>query len=136
MLGKDPEAVVVSVATGDRQLATRMFDEIQALEPGRQHILVQPEEAAGYWSLRRSLRRYRIGLAPVLFDGDRRYRSLRRIAFLLAPTKILAYNRRLERHHLRVHRASRRVGQREPAAAFDRSLLHPDVVAAEQNPRP
>jgi ribosomal protein S18 acetylase RimI-like enzyme len=102
MLGKDPEAVVVSVATGDPQLAARMFDEIQALEPGRQHILVQPEEAAGYWSLRQSLRRYRIGLAPVLFDGDRRYRNLRRIAFLLAPTKILAYNRSLERHHLRL----------------------------------
>ena len=79
-----------------------MFDEIQALEPGRRHILVRPEEAGNYRSVRRLLRGYRIGLAPVLFDGDSRYRKLRRIAFLLAPTKVLAYNQRLERHHLRL----------------------------------
>jgi ribosomal protein S18 acetylase RimI-like enzyme len=102
ILGKNPEAVIVSFATGDPQLARRMFDEIQALEPGRRHIFVRPEEAGSYGSVRRLLRGYRIGLAPVLFDGDRRYRRLRRIAFLLAPTKILAYNQRLERHHLRL----------------------------------
>ena len=102
ILGKDPEAIVVSFATGDPQLAGRMFAEIQALEPRRRHILVRPDEASSYRSVRRVLRGYRIGLAPVLFDGDGRYRSLRRIAFLVAPTKILAYNRRLERHHLRL----------------------------------
>src|SRR6202035_14746 len=63
------------------------------------------EEAGSYRSVRRLLRGYRIGLAPVLFDGDARYRSLRRIAFILAPTKILAYNQRLERHHLRLRTA-------------------------------
>jgi len=102
ILGKDPEAIIVSFATGDPLLAERMFAEIQALEPRRRHILVKPEEATGYLKLRRRLSGYRIGLAPVLFDGDRRYRSLRRTAFLLAPTKILAYNQRLERHHLRL----------------------------------
>ena len=102
ILGKNPEAVIVSFATGDPELTRRMFDEIQALEPGRRHILIQPEEAGSYRSVRRLLRGYRIGLAPVLFDGDERYRRLRRIAFLLAPTKILAYNQRLERHHLRL----------------------------------
>ena len=103
IVGKDPEAIVVSFATGDPELADRMFQEIQALEPKRRHILVKPNEAAGYWELRRRLRRYRIGLAAVLFDGDGSYRSLRRTAFLLAPTKILAYNRQLERHHLQLH---------------------------------
>jgi len=102
ILGKDPEAVIVSFASGDELLVDRMFAEIQALEPRRLHILVRPEEASSYRSLRRLLRGYRIGLAPVLFDGDGRYRNLRRIAFLLAPTKILAYNQRLERHHLRL----------------------------------
>ena len=79
-----------------------MFAEIQGLEPRRRHVLVRPEEASSYRSVRRRLRGYRIGLAPVLFDGDGRYRKLRRIAFFLAPTKILAYNRQLERHHLRL----------------------------------
>jgi ribosomal protein S18 acetylase RimI-like enzyme len=105
ILGKDPEAVVVSFATGDPLLAARMFAEIQALEPRRRHILLRPEEASSYRSARRLLRGYRIGLAPVLFDGDVRYRNLRRIAFLLAPTKILAYNQRLERHHLHLRSA-------------------------------
>jgi len=102
ILGKDPDAIVVSFASGDPRLADQMFAEIQSLEPRRRHILVKAEEAAGYWRLRRRMRGYRIGLAPVLFDGDRRYSNLRRTAFLLAPTKILAYNKRLERHHLRL----------------------------------
>jgi ribosomal protein S18 acetylase RimI-like enzyme len=102
ILGKDPEAIVVSFASGDADLSEPMFNEIQSLEPRRHHILVTPEDPGGYWRLRRRLRGYRIGLAPVMFDGDRRFRSLRWAAFLLAPTKILAYNRRLERHHLRL----------------------------------
>jgi len=83
-----------------------MFAEIQQLEPGRKHFLITPEEfgaasALGiYADLRKRFRWYRIGLAPVLL-GDARYRPLRRAAFLLAPRKILAYNRRMERHHLR-----------------------------------
>src|SRR5260370_21930758 len=100
-LGKDPEAIIVSFASGDPQLAARMLDEIQALEPRRRHVLVRPEEASSYPSGRRLLSGYRIGLAPGLFDAHGRYGNLRRIAFLLAPTKILAYNKRLERHHLR-----------------------------------
>ncbi len=107
ILGKDPEAIVVTFATGDGELAGRMFAEIQTLEPGRRHVLVQPEEfgaastLAIYRALRRRFQRNRIGLAPVLL-GDVKYSALRRAAFLLAPRKILAYNRRLERHHLRV----------------------------------
>jgi ribosomal protein S18 acetylase RimI-like enzyme len=102
ILGKNPEAIIVSFGTADPELARRMFDEIQVLEPGRRHIFVRPEEAGSYRSVRRLLRGYRIGLAPVLFNGDSRYGRLRRIAFLLAPTKILAFNQRLERHHLRL----------------------------------
>ncbi len=101
MLGKHPEAIVVSFAAGDPELVRRMHREIQELEPERRHFLVTPEEFSSYRQLRRQFRAYRIGLAPVLFTSDSRYRSLRRAAFLLAPTKILAYNQRLERHHLR-----------------------------------
>ncbi len=106
MLGKDPEAIVVSFATGDPELARRMHDEIRQLEPARRHELVSPEELgtggtlAMYRQLRKRFRRFRIGLAPVLFTPEARYRTLRRAAFLSAPTRILAYNQRLERHHL------------------------------------
>lgn len=107
ILGKDPDAIVVSFATGDARLARRMADEIGKLEPGRRHFYVTPDEfgssatLAIYRQLRKRFRPYRIGLAPVLLAEDNRYRALRRAAFLLAPAKILAYNQRLERHHLR-----------------------------------
>jgi polysaccharide biosynthesis protein PslH len=111
ILGKDPEAIVLSFATGDPELAQSMFAEIQRLEPQRRHILVKPDEFEGdstfrnYQQLRKRFGGYRVGIAPVLFDKDRRYRALRFAAFLLAPTKILAYNERLERHHLRLRTA-------------------------------
>jgi ribosomal protein S18 acetylase RimI-like enzyme/glycosyltransferase involved in cell wall biosynthesis len=108
LLGKDPEAIVVTFATGDPELAERMFAEIQALEPGRRHFLVKPGEFQTdsairiYRQLRKRFLKYRIGLAPVLLGRDSRYRALRLAAFLCAPTKILAYNQRFERHHLRL----------------------------------
>lgn len=106
LLGKDPEAVVVTFASGDPELAERMFAEIQGLVPGRRHFMVKPGEFSSkttfgiYLGLRKRFSAYRMGQAPLLFDGDARYRSLRRAAFLYAPTKILAYNARLERHQL------------------------------------
>ncbi|HLH18513.1 MAG TPA: glycosyltransferase [Bryobacteraceae bacterium] len=101
LLGKDPEAVVVTFASGPPELCRRMYDEVRALVPDRRHFLATPEN----WpALRRELRRYRIGLAPVLLT--REPNALRRAAFRLAPRKILAYNSRLERHHLRLDIAS------------------------------
>ena len=106
LLGKDPEAIVVSFASGDPELSARMFDEIQRLVPDRRHFLVKPAEFSGqstlaiYLQLRQRFRAYRIGQAPLLLDRDPRYRALRRAVFLCAPTKILAYNARLERHQL------------------------------------
>ena len=101
LLGKDPEAVVVTFASGPPDLCRRMHEEVRALVPDRQHFLATPEN----WpELRRELRRYRIGLAPVMLT--REPSALRRAAFRLAPRKILAYNSRLERHHLRPDLAS------------------------------
>src|SRR3984957_18922324 len=83
-----------------------MFAEIQRLVPDRRHLLVNPTDFSSqstlgiYFQLRKRFRAYRIGQATLLLDGDRRYRSLRRAAFLRAPTKVLAYNARLERLHL------------------------------------
>ncbi len=111
ILGKDPDAIVVSFATGGRELSDGMFVEVHGLEPTRRHVLVAPEEFGRastlqiYWQLRKRFRTFRIGLAPVLFERHARYRPLRRAAFLVAPTKILAYNERLERHHLRLRTA-------------------------------
>ena len=101
LLGKDPEGVVVTFATGDPDLCRRMYDEVRGLVPDRRHFLVTDEN---WVEMRRTLRRYRIGLAPVLLTGEAS--ALRRAAYRMAPRKILAYNSRLERHHLRLDFAS------------------------------
>ncbi len=135
MLGKDPEAIVVSFASGDPELAARMFAEVQQLVPERRHFLVKPAELAGlstlqsYRELRKRFGAYRIGLAPVLFDREGRYRALRRAAFLLAPTKILAYNERLERHHLRLRTAIASILFLR-GVPLDRIFLRPMVAGA------
>ena len=118
LLGKDPKAVVVvSFWTGEDALVLKMIEEIRELLPAREHYVVSigPAPApAGcvhirlgaddpYLELRRALGRKRIGLAPVLFDGAPH--PLRAVAFCLAPRKILAYNKNLERHHLRLSTA-------------------------------
>ena len=119
LLGKQTEAVVVSFLSGDDALALKMIEEVRQLMTDRRHYVVSVgprAEAPGatvvtlepgsawslYRQLRRALRRFRIGMAPVLFTADPHYRALRRAAFLLAPRKILAYNARLERHHVKL----------------------------------
>jgi glycosyltransferase involved in cell wall biosynthesis len=115
---KDPEAVVVSFCSGDHTLAQSMVTEVRGLITDRRHYVVamgfrpqvRPDTTlieldpgswlTVYWRLRRKLRRKRVGLAPVLFAGPPH--ALRKGALLLAPRKILAYNARLERHHLRL----------------------------------
>jgi len=96
LLRKDPEPVVVTFASGDVDLCRRIFDEIRRLVPEHEHLFVTDEN----WpEMRAKLKRCRIGLAPVLLT--REPNTLRRAAYRLAPHKILAYNSRLERHHLR-----------------------------------
>lgn len=102
LLGKDPDGVVVTFASGPRELAERMLGEVRELIPDRRHFVVWPEDFHSAGELARRLRGYRIALAPVLFTNDPVYAPLRRAAFLLSPTKILAYNGRLERHHLKL----------------------------------
>jgi ribosomal protein S18 acetylase RimI-like enzyme len=107
LLGKDPQAVVVSFLSGPEPLALAMLDEIRRLVPDREHFAVTDSCIAGVHCIPPSelpgaLRHKRIGLAPVLFTPDPAWRSLRRRAFRMAPTKVLAYNARLERHHLRL----------------------------------
>jgi glycosyltransferase involved in cell wall biosynthesis len=96
LLRKDPEAVVVTFATGDPELCRRMAEEVRQLVPDRRHFLVTP---ANWPEMRRTLKRYWVGLAPVMLGPG--HTALRRAAYLLAPRKILAYNSRLERYHLR-----------------------------------
>jgi glycosyltransferase involved in cell wall biosynthesis len=101
LLGKDPEAVVVTFCTGEAELCRRMAEEVRGLVPGRRHFVVTYDN----WpEMRTKLRRYRIGLAPVLLT--REANALRRAAYRMAPRKILAYNSRLERHHLRLNLTS------------------------------
>jgi ribosomal-protein-alanine acetyltransferase len=105
--GLDPEAVVVSFATGEEELVQAMVQEVRRLLPDRRHFLVRMAPGPSIDGVqtilhahRGALRRLRTGMAPVLFTSDKRYSRLRLAAFLHAPTKILAYNARLERHHL------------------------------------
>ena len=117
LLGKDPEGVVVSFVTGDRELARKMIEEVRALVPDRRHYVVAvggvPEikgaagvelpaaDAGGLWlQLRRAFRGLRVALAPVLFTDEAS--PLRSAALAFAPRKILAYNARLDRHHLKL----------------------------------
>jgi len=110
LLGKDPEAVVVSFLSGPEPLARAMLQEVRSLIPDREHYAVTNLDVAGIVCIRpedlaRVLRRKRVALAPTLFTRDKEYSSLRKHAFRFAPGKILAYNSRLERHHLRLRSA-------------------------------
>ena len=103
LLGKDPEGVVVVFRSGAQPEA--MEREVHLLPHERRVFAVDFEEGSAWQLYRRwraRLRRYRIALAPVLFDGDPKYRAMRGAAFLLAPAKVLAYNARNERHHLKL----------------------------------
>jgi glycosyltransferase involved in cell wall biosynthesis len=117
LLRKDPEAVVVTFCTGDEDLCRRMADEIRQLIPDRRHFVVTAEN---WLEARQQLRGYRIGLAPVMLT--RGSNPLRRTAYRLAPRKILAYNSRLERHHLRLDLASFLFWR---GVALDRIYLRP-----------
>ncbi len=95
LLGKDPEAIVAIFCSGDEGPCSRMVDEIRSLVPDRRHFVITPQN----WpEMRRTLRHHRIGLAPVMLGSEPN--SLRRAAYRAAPRRILAYNSRLERHHL------------------------------------
>jgi glycosyltransferase involved in cell wall biosynthesis len=97
LLGKGPEVAVVTFCTGDPELCRRMVEEVRALVPQHRHFVVTEEN----WDkVRRELKPYRIGLIPVMLGPE--HRELRAAAYRLAPPKILAYNSRLERHHLRL----------------------------------
>ena len=101
LLGKDPDAVVVTFASGPPDLCRRMAEEVRTLVPDRRHFLATEEN---WRQLRRELKPYRIGLVPVMLSPHAA--GLRRAAYRLAPRKILAYNSRLERHHLGLNLAS------------------------------
>ena len=114
LLGKDPQAVIVTFWTAEDALAQKMIEEIRALVPDRDHYVVtigpkpvppgcthvELEPNNLYLQLRYAFKRKRIALAPVLFTTVPH--PLRAAAVCLAPTKILAYNKNLERHHLRL----------------------------------
>jgi ribosomal-protein-alanine acetyltransferase len=76
-----------------------MADEMRRLIPEREHYTIGLGDLE---QARSQLRRKRIGMAAVLFGGGAEHAPLRRLALRLAPTRILAYNERLERHHLQL----------------------------------
>jgi glycosyltransferase involved in cell wall biosynthesis len=101
LLGKDPEAVVAIFCSGEPEPCQQMIEEVRSLVPDRRHFVVTE---SNWPEMRRTLKGYRIGLAPVMLG--REPSALRRAAYCTAPRKILAYNSRLERHHLSLNLAS------------------------------
>jgi glycosyltransferase involved in cell wall biosynthesis len=101
LLRKDPEAVVATFCSGPEELTRRMAEEVRALVPERRHFVITE---SNWPEMRARLKRHRIGLAPVMLAPGPH--PLRRAALRLAPRKLLAYNTRLERHHLRLNLAS------------------------------
>jgi glycosyltransferase involved in cell wall biosynthesis len=101
LLGKGPEVAIVSFCTGDAESCARMIEEVHALLPQHKHFTVTEENWA---QVRHELRPYRIGLCPVMLGPSPS--GLRREAYRFAPRRILAYNSRIERHHLRLDLAS------------------------------
>ncbi|MEZ5354218.1 MAG: glycosyltransferase [Bryobacteraceae bacterium] len=103
--GLEPDAVVITFASGEPDAVAAMRAEVRELLPEHRHFEVKPFPADrtvfSIWlELRRRFRGLRIGMAAVLFDGTAAHRRLRLAAFLMAPLRVLAYNGRLERHHL------------------------------------
>ena len=43
LLGKGPEAVIVTFCTGDPELCRRMAEEVRSLVPDRRHFLATPD---------------------------------------------------------------------------------------------
>lgn len=106
LLGKEGEAIVLHFASGPAERARAMYEEIRTLEPEREHLVVCWREGiAGLpclviesaADLRRQLGRRRVGLAPFLLGKH----PLIPIAIRVAPRRLLAFNARGERHHLR-----------------------------------
>ena len=56
LLGKDPEAVVVSFWSGEDSLVLKMIEEIRTLVPDRRHYVVKLEPDEPYLQLRRAFR--------------------------------------------------------------------------------
>jgi glycosyltransferase involved in cell wall biosynthesis len=115
LLDVEPEAVIALFWSGDPLRCRRMAEEVRELIPDRRRFLVTVDPAAqvpGFETIvlapgpdlplavRHAFRRHRVALTPVLFDGTPH--PLRAAAWALTPGRILAYNRHLERHHLRL----------------------------------
>ena len=114
LLGKDPEAVVVTFCTAGTEECRAMAEEVRRLIPDRCHFVVWPTEDGGtrvetgdgepgppFDELKR---RRRIGMAAVMLTAQPN--ALLRMAYRAAPRKILAFNSRFERHHLHFDLAS------------------------------
>jgi glycosyltransferase involved in cell wall biosynthesis len=119
VLGKSGPPVVAVFLSGDEALSRAMAVQMRELVRDHPHVIIgtAPVDRAAYayseevmetdpgrplacWlELRRRLGKRWIALAPFVWQGGN---ALRWMPWLLAPRKLLAFNRQLERHHLRL----------------------------------
>ncbi len=123
-LGYDPDPVVVTLWSGPEDLCARMQAEVESLLPQYRHVPVSAGDVAGEppgdgagcsaarlrdesavtlaLRIRSKLPGKRLGMVAVMFGAGEQGEALRQAAFLLAPGRVLAFNPKLERLHLRV----------------------------------
>ena len=89
LMGKEPQSVVVTFASGPPELVRKVEAEIRALEPHRRHFTIQPRAGSSwkiYLELRREFRHLRIGIAPVLFTAEASPLRMAGVTNLSVPT--------------------------------------------------
>ncbi len=118
-LGRSGPPVIAVFLSGDAEISRQMAHRMRELLPDHPHLIIgrRPVDRAAYayaqevievggpgflaaWlEARRRLRGRWIALAPFVWSGGS---TLRWVPWLVAPRKLLAFNRALERHHLRL----------------------------------
>lgn len=117
--GKQEEAVVAVICSAAAERNEELLRLVRGLIPDRRLAAVYAGEDPGgqaeihvrvpegatqgeYWLLlRRAFQPYRVALCAVPLETPGANAALRRAAYAFAPLRILAFNARLERHHLR-----------------------------------
>jgi glycosyltransferase involved in cell wall biosynthesis len=117
--GRSGPPVIAVFLSGDAEISRQMAHRMRGVLPEHPHLIIGPrpvdreayayaqevieleasDPATAWLEVRRRLRGRWIALAPFVWSGGS---ALRWIPWLVAPRKLLAFNKAIERHHLRL----------------------------------